>query len=287
MKPAKFKYIRPTSLEQVYGLLQQHEHGACILAGGQSLLAGLGMRLAAPEVMVDINGLSQLSGISLQGDEVVIGALTRHVEVLNSPIIATSLPLIAEAITHVAHMAIRNRGTFAGSLAYADPAAELPACAVAYGAKIVLGSSSGRREVPAEEFFLGMMDTARRPDELILEVRIPSQDKQLRHVFGEYSRRAGDFALAGLAGLVELEDHAVARARLVFFGCASYPRVAAATSALLAGARLPLTSLTELQDALRHDLDPGDSPGMREDTKFRLAEVLVRRRMNHLQEAGV
>lgn len=282
MKPSRFRYVKPASLEEAFDLLDEYGDGARVLAGGQSLLAGLGMRLASPDVLIDINGVGGLSGISLQDGVVVIGALTRHVEVLNSAIVARHLPLIAEAITHVGHMAIRNRGTFGGSMAYADPAAELPACAVAYGATVVVGGRQGRREVAADEFFLGMMETALQPGELILEIRLPAQRDTQRHVFSELSRRHGDFALVGLAGLVSVEGARLAEARLVYFGCVSHPRVARAISGWLQGKSLPLAD--GLQTILEEDLDPGDTPGMRADTKMALASVVTRRQLNALKE---
>lgn len=283
MKPSRFKFVKPASLEETFDVLERYGDGAIVLAGGQSLLAGLGMRLDSPEVLVDINGVKGLSGISLQGGEVVIGALTRHVEVLNSPIVAKHLPLIAEAITHVGHIAIRNRGTFGGSLAYADPAAELPACTVAYEATVVLGSREGRRQVPADDFFLGIMKTALRPGELILEIRLPVQRETQRHVFAELSRRHGDFALVGLAGLVSMDGMRLAETRLVYFGCVSHPRVARAASASLLGKSLSLTS-DEIQTALLQDMEPEDSPGMRAATKLELASVITRRQLNALKE---
>ncbi|MDB5487269.1 MAG: aerobic-type carbon monoxide dehydrogenase, middle subunit CoxM/CutM-like protein [Reyranella sp.] len=283
MKPSRFRYAKPASLDETFDLLARYGDDAMVLAGGQSLLAGLGMRLAAPEMLVDINGLEGMSGISQQGDEIVIGALTRHAEVLASPIVAQHLPLVAEAITHVGHMGIRNRGTFGGSLAYADPAAELPACSVAQKATLLLAGSAGRRKVTAEAFFTGILETALKPGELILEIRLPVQQPAQKHVFAELSRRHGDFALAGLAGLVTLEGGRLAEARLVYFGCVTHAEVARNTSTSLAGQPLPLPSADALEELLRQDLSPSDSPGMRANTKLQLAAVITRRALNALQ----
>lgn len=284
MKPNRFKYVKPRSLDEAFDLLAQYGEGARVLAGGQSLMAGLGMRLATPDVLVDINGIDGLAEISTQDDEVVVGALTRHVQVLESPIVARHLPLLAEAITHVGHMGVRNRGTFGGSLGYADPAAELPACVVAHGATIVLGSRNGRRRVAADDFFLGIMHTALEPGELILEIRLPKQRDSQRHVFGELSRRHGDFALVGLAGLISLAGARIAQARIVFFGCVSHASVARATSEALIGQSLPLQSVEELEAMLREDLSPDEVPGMRPETKLNLAAVIARRTLNNLKE---
>jgi len=287
MKAPKFCYVRPSSIDDVYRLLARHGHEAQLLAGGQSLLAGLNMRLSTPALLVDITGLEQLDGISLVDDEIVIGALTRHTAVLNSPIVRQHVPLIADAIRHVGHVAIRNRGTFGGSLAQADPAAELPACVVALGATMVLGGSGGTRRVPAEDFFTGLMQTDLRPGELILEARIPTQHSGRVHGFAELSRRRGDFAVAGIAALATLDGARIADARLVYFGCVDHAGVARHISAALIDQLLPLGSTAALLELLRRDLVPADDPTMRADTKLQLAAALTRRTLNALQEAPV
>ena len=287
MKPNRFKYAKPRSLDEAFGLFAEHGEGAIVLAGGQSLLAGLGMRLASPEVLVDINGLSGLAGVSMQGEDVVIGALTRHADVLASPIVAEHLPLIAEALTHVGHIGIRNRGTYGGSLAYADPAAELPACTVASGGVVVVEGPGGRRALAATDFFRGIMETALQPSELIVEIRLPMQRPGQKHIFGELSRRHGDFALAGVAGLATLEGNRIAEARLAYFGCASHAAVARSTSAALVGQLLPLASRALIADALAEDIEPSDSPGMRADTRLHLAAVITQRALNGLGERAI
>ena len=178
MKAPKFSYTRADSVDHALELLDKHGEDARILAGGQSLMPTLNMRLSQPEILIDINRLDDLKGIRMDGDTVCIGALTRHVEVMNSDIVAEHLPLIAEAMPHVAHVAVRNRGTIGGSVALADPAAEMPACILALGATLVVQSSSGKREIPAEEFFHGLYETARTENELLVELRIPAQKKE-------------------------------------------------------------------------------------------------------------
>ncbi len=170
MKAPRFSYVRAESLEQVLRLLAEHGDDARILAGGQSLVPVLNMRLSQPKLVIDINRLDALRGISLQGGLVRIGALARHAEVMSSDIVARHLPLIAEAMPHVAHVAVRNRGTFGGSIALADPAAEMPACILALGATLVVESTRGRRTIAADDFFQGLYETAREPDELLVEV---------------------------------------------------------------------------------------------------------------------
>src|SRR5690606_2517040 len=154
----------------------------------------------------------------------------------------------------------------------------------AYGGTIVVGSRAGQRRIPADDFFVGMMETALQPGELILQIRFPFQEDGQRHVFAELARRHGDFALVGLAGIVSVAEGQLTDARLVYFGCASYPRLAFATSSSLVGQSLPLESVDVLQGPLNQDLDPGDSPGMRADTRLKLAAVITRRQLNALQE---
>ena len=199
MKAPRFSYARPQNLDEALGLLAQHGDDARVLAGGQSLMPTLNMRLSQPKLLIDINRIAELKGISSTNGTVRVGALTRHVEVMNSPLIARHLPLIAEAMPHIAHVAVRNRGTFGGSIALADPSAELPACILALEASLVVESTRGRRTIAADDFFHGLYETARAPDELLVEVLIPEQRRDHVSVFMELSRRHGDFAIAGLA----------------------------------------------------------------------------------------
>ena len=282
MKAPSFRYARPSTLDAAFRLLETYGDGAVPLAGGQSLLATLTMRLSTPELLVDLGDLTELAGISVEDGDVVIGALTRHADVLASPVVREHLPLVAEAVRHVGHVAIRNRGTLGGSLAYADPAAELPACAVALGATFVLGSPRGRRTVGAEDFFVGLQRTALQPAELILQARIPVQPRDGVYAFAELSRRRGDFAIAGLAALASLAAQRITAARLVYFGCTDRAKVAREVSAALVGCTLPLDPADDLADTLARDLDPTDSPGIRASTKLQLAGVLTRRALDRM-----
>ena len=183
MKAPKFRYVRVDTLERALELLDRHGEDARILAGGQSLMPTLNMRLSQPDILIDINRLEELKGISAENGRVRIGALARHAAVLSSPIVARDLPLIAEAMPHVAHVAVRNRGTFGGSIALADPAAELPACVVALDAMLVVQSVDGRREIPARDYFKGLYETERRANELLIEARIPVEEPGTVSVF--------------------------------------------------------------------------------------------------------
>jgi carbon-monoxide dehydrogenase medium subunit len=283
MKAPNFRYIRPTSLEHAYRILAESED-AVPVAGGQSLLAGLNMRLSAPKLLVDIGDLKDLAVSSESDGEVRLGALTRHCDLLQSDMIRKRLPLLTQAASHIGHVAIRNRGTLGGSLAYADPAAELPACSVALGATIVLGSLAGTREVKAEDFFKGLFETDARRGELILAVKIPAPRMRLSAGFAELARRHGDFALAGLAAVATLDQDRIAMARLVYFGCVDRAKLAQSVSAAVAGLRLPLTDCDAIDDAVGRDLAPDDSPGLRASTKLQMARVLTRRVLNALPD---
>jgi carbon-monoxide dehydrogenase medium subunit len=213
-----------------------------------------------------------------------LGALTRHRDLLSSAIVRAHLPLLAEAAPHIGHIAIRNRGTIGGSLAYADPAAELPACAVALGATLVLGSAKGERQVKAEDFFKGLFETDLRAGELIVEVKFPEVPTGTSTGFAELSRRHGDFALVGVAALAILRADEIESARIVYFGCVDRARVAASVSAALSGAAVPLEDASPYAAAIRNDVEPDDTPGLRADTKLHMATVLTRRALNSMVE---
>lgn len=190
MKAPAFAHVKPSSLPQVFELLEEHGDEARILAGGQSLVAALNMRLLAPALLIDINGLSDLAGISMSDGTVRIGALTRHRALERSDEIGRALPLVAEAMPHVAHPAIRNRGTFGGSIAFADPAAELPACSVALNATFVLASRAGERRIGARDFFLSLYTTQLGPHEVLVGAEFPVQLPHVRSVFLELAGAA-------------------------------------------------------------------------------------------------
>ncbi|HUC63041.1 MAG TPA: xanthine dehydrogenase family protein subunit M [Alphaproteobacteria bacterium] len=277
MKAPRFAYRRAATLAEALDMLAGEGPGAVPLAGGQSLLATLNMRLSTPTLLVDIGDLDELVGIALERDVVRIGAMTRHAHVLESAVIRQHAPLVAEAIGHVGHVAIRNRGTFGGSLAYADPAAELPACTVALAGTVVVASRAGRREVPAERFFKGLFETDLAPGELIVEIRLPAHKPDRTWAFLEFARRHGDFAIVGLAAQATLADARIVDARLVYLGCVDRPKLARAAARALAGRTLPLDETAWIEPALAEDLDPPETPGCSAATKRQLAAVLTRR----------
>lgn len=281
VKAPKFDYVRPGGVAQVLELLDAHGDDAQILAGGQSLMPALNMRLSQPKLLIDINRLDALKGIGLANGQVRIGALARHFEVANSPIIGQHLPLIAAAMPHVAHFAVRNRGTFGGSIALADPAAELPACALALDARFVLQSRDGRREIAAADFFQGLHTTARRPNELLVEALIPSARNCLT-VFMELARRQGDFAIAGLAFQLQIEAGIVAAGRLAYFASEDRPRLGHGVLAAIKGAPLEPTLSDAAVAALAGDLDPICNAQGSAKLRLHLQRVLTRRALAQL-----
>jgi len=284
MKPAPFEYHRPTTLSETFDLLDRYGDDGRILAGGQSLVPALNMRLATPRAVIDINRLPDLDAIRLTPEGLTIGALTRHEALEGSALLREHAPLLALAAPHVGHAAIRARGTVGGSLALADPAAELPACAVALDARIELTSRRGRRSVSAAEFFRGIYTTALEPGEVVTALLVPLAAPGWRSGVDELARRHGDFALAGLAARVRAARGVVADARLVFFGVGTRPIRARAAEAALVDRRADADALVVAGRALDGELDPpGDihgSPALRRH----LARVLLSRVVSRLLE---
>jgi len=263
VKAPAFAYVKPASLGEVFDLLERHGEGAKLLAGGQSLIPSLNMRLSSPELLVDIGGLRFLSGVQVKNGFVRIGALTTHAEIGRSTEIRQHVPLLAQAAPHIAHPAIRNRGTLGGSLALADPAAEYPACAMALEAVIVVAGRKGERRVKAAEFFKGLFETDLKPGELLLAAEFPVAKKDDRSIFLELARRQGDYAIIGLAA------H---NSRLVFLGAGPTPVFARNASSQ--------DSLERAKQALAQDLDPPADLYHSSATKLHLAGVLVERAWN-------
>jgi carbon-monoxide dehydrogenase medium subunit len=276
VKPAPFAYHKARSLEDAVAQLAAHKD-ARLLAGGQSLIATLNMRLSAPTVLIDINGIAGLDRIELKGGTVEIGALVRHVEAERSDTIARHVPLIARAMPHIAHPAIRNRGTLGGSIAFADPAAELPACLLALGGEIEATGPRGKRSVKADDFFKGLFETALAPDEMLTALRLPAATPDTRIGFAELARRHGDYALVGLAASARAEGDKLADVRLAYFGVGDTPlRQRKAEAALMQG------SVEDAVAAL--DLAPHDDVQATAATKKHLAGVLLRRVAKQLME---
>ena len=235
MKPAAFDYVAPKSLEAAVAALAAANGDGKVLAGGQSLMPLLNFRMTRPAVVVDLMHIPGMSFIELRGDRVAIGALTRHADLEFSELVAVKLPVMAAAIRHVAHLAIRNKGTIGGSLSHADPAAELPMLAVLYGATIKVQGPEGRREIPAEDFFVSALTNCLDPEEIVFEIDFPILAAHTGWAFEEVARRFGDFALASIAVSFELLDRRIADARVAVMGVADTPRRLPEAEAALQG----------------------------------------------------
>jgi aerobic carbon-monoxide dehydrogenase medium subunit len=277
MKLPQVGYEAPKTVSQAVELLAEHLDEASVLAGGQSLIPLMALRLARPAVLIDINGVAELSGVSAADGWVAIGAMTREYAAEESETVADAMPLLAAALPLIGHEAIRSRGTIGGSLAHADPAAELPAVARALDAEFVVRSQSGERVVPAAEWFQGYLTTSRRPDELLVEVRFPAAARGTGVSFTEVARRHGDFAIVGLAASLTLSGGAISDARLAFAGISDVPVRAADAEGLLVGER----PSAELFDAAARratgDIDPPADLHGSSDYRKKVAAVLVRR----------
>ena len=285
MKPAPFAYHRPASLDEALEALARLGPDARILAGGQSLVPALNMRLAQPSALVDINRVPGLDAIRLAPEGLVIGALARQEAVLRSPLVARHAPLIAQAMPHVAHLALRTRGTFGGSLALGDPAAELPACAVALEATLRVARRGGERAIPAARFFRGIYSTALEPGEILTAAVIPPPGPWRYH-FSELARRHGDYALVGLATAARLDGGAIAEARLVFAGVGLTPVRATRGEAALVGRRPDAAALAAAGRALDADLDPPSDVHASAALRRHLARVLLARALAALVGAA-
>jgi carbon-monoxide dehydrogenase medium subunit len=277
MKLPPVEYEAPTTVAEAIDLLAEHVDEASVLAGGQSLIPLLALRLARPEVLIDINGIGELSGVSATDGQVIIGAMTREYLAEGSETVADAVPLLAAALPLIGHEAIRSRGTIGGSLAHADPAAELPAVARALDAEFVVRGQSGERVIPAAQWFEGYLMTSRRPDELLVEVRFPAAGPGTGVSFQEVARRHGDFAIVGLATSLVLSGGVIHDARLAFAGISDVPVRAAAAEDLLVGER-PSAELFD--EAARRATDGVDPPGDlhgSSDYRKTVAAVVVRR----------
>ena len=282
MKAPSFAYTKPQSLPEVFDLLERHGTGARVLAGGQSLLASLNLRLSAPEILIDIAGLPGMSGLRVEGPLLRIGALATHREIEQSPDVARHLPLLAQAVPHIAHVAIRNVGTFGGSVALADPAAEHPACALALGANFVIAGRRGERRVAAGDFFRGLYQTALEPGELLVAGEFPVLSPGYRSAFAELARRQGDYAIVGLAAHGRVDGGRYGDVRLAFLGAGDRPLLARKAMAALEGKPFGSASIGSAQAALGDDLDPPADLTTSREAKLHLARVLTGRALRAL-----
>ena len=277
MKLPQFDYETPETVADAAGLLAEHLDEATVLAGGQSLIPLLALRLARPAVLIDINGLQELSGISTTEGWVTIGAMTREYMAEASDVVSDAVPLLAAALPLIGHEAIRSRGTIGGSLAHADPAAELPAVARALDAEFVVRSQSGERVIPAAEWFEGYLTTARHADELLVEIRFPAAKRGTGISFQEVARRHGDFAIVGLAASLTLSDGTISDPRLAFAGMADVPVRATDAENLLVGERPSAELFDAVARRATDDLEPPADLHGTSAYRKKIAAALVRR----------
>ena len=277
MKLPPVEYEAPTTVAEAVDLLAEHGDEASVLAGGQSLIPLLALRLARPAVLIDINGIAELSGVSSADGWVAIGAMTREYVAEESGTVADAVPLLAAALPMIGHEAIRNRGTVGGSLAHADPAAELPAVARALDAEFVVRGPAGTRVIPAAQWFEGYLTTSRRPDELLVEVRFPAAGPGTGTSFHEVARRHGDFAIVGLATSLVLSGGVISDARLALTGVSDVPVRASAAEDLLAGQGPSAELFDEAARRATEDLDPPADLHGSSDYRKTVAAAIARR----------
>jgi CO/xanthine dehydrogenase FAD-binding subunit len=276
MKPPPFDYVAPRSVDEAVAALARGGAEAKLLAGGQSLLPLLNFRLARPGLLVDLNRIAELAYVTQRDGGVAIGAMTRQARVERDQLLAHSQPLLSEAMRWVGHPAIRSRGTIGGSLAHADPAAELPAVAVCLDAQLSIIGPRGRRSIPAGDFFLGYLSTVLEPDEILLETWLPALAPCTGQAWLEFARRHGDFALAGVAVSLCLRGERVETARIVLTGVGGTPVRAREAETLLIGSSV-LDRVSAAADAVRSTLDPDADIHASKEYRTHLAGVLTER----------
>jgi aerobic carbon-monoxide dehydrogenase medium subunit len=277
MKSPPFSYVKAQSVAHLFNTMSEYGDDLRILAGGQTLLASLNMRLSEPQVLIDIRGLTELKGITVQNNLLRIGALATHTEIEGSALVAQHSPMLAQAAPHIAHRAIRNLGTLGGSIAYADPAAEWPVCALALNATIVLRSAKGERKVSADDFFQSLYTTDMQDDEIVAACEFPMIQSQQTHDFSELARRHGDYAVAGLAVCYEPSKN-----RIAFLGIADRPIRALQAEAIINSAALSDATIEAAVVSLKTELEPLADLTHNEESKLHLAGVLLKRALKRI-----
>jgi aerobic carbon-monoxide dehydrogenase medium subunit len=285
MKPPRFDYLLPRSLDEALGMLSQHGEEAKVLAGGQSLVPLLSFRLVRPTYVVDLNDIPGLDGIRIDGTRLAIGAMTRQRAVETSALVRERCPLLAEAMPQIGHVQIRNRGTIGGSLAHADPAGELPAVVAALDGELVLRSRRGERRLTPQQFFVAYLTTAAEPDELLVEARVPVTAARTGTAFMEVSRRHGDFALVGVAATLTLDETGVCTAcAIAITGVGPTPVVAREAAGALVGVKPAADALADVARRVSSALAPDSDLHASSDYRKHLAGVLTRRALTRAVE---
>jgi carbon-monoxide dehydrogenase medium subunit len=280
--PAAFDYVRAESVDHAVSALAEHGDDAKVLAGGQSLLPLMRLRLAAPDVVVDVGRLADLRGVREDGDALVIGALTTHHEVMTNPLVREHARLLAEVTATVADPAVRHRGTFGGSLAHADPAGDLPATALALDAELIAQGPGGRRSIPAREFFVDYLETALSPDELLVEIRVPKLGPGWSFRYEKLHRVAQAWAIVGVAAAVRRDNGSIAEARIGLTNMGHTPLRADAAEQALAGTdATDDAALTQAADRAAEGTTPPSDLNGQADYRQHIARVLTRRAVRH------
>ncbi|CAM3698045.1 FAD binding domain-containing protein [Polynucleobacter antarcticus] len=282
MKAAAFDYIKPKALAEALSLLAEAGDDGQLIAGGQTLLATLNMRLSEPSILIDISNIDELKGISLLGDQLRIGALVTHTEIEDSQLVAQHAPLLKAAAPHIAHRAIRNLGTWGGSLAYGDPAAEWPACSLTLNATMIIAGPRGERRIPAQDFFIDLYTTALEPDEILIATEIPIATSNQVMYFHELARRHGDYAIAGLAAVAEKRGNVLSHCAFTFFSVASTPLMAIKAQGLVDGKPLTEELIASAVAAAKSEIDAIADITNSVETKRHLIGVLLERGLKHL-----
>jgi carbon-monoxide dehydrogenase medium subunit len=282
MKAPAFSYARPRRVAEVLRLLEKHGDEARLLAGGQTLLATLNMRLSEPALLIDMQSVQELKGLSVVGNWLRIGAMETHSEIEASALVAQHAPLLSLAAPHIAHRAIRNLGTFGGSIAYGDPAAEWPACLLALDGMVLTRSLQGERRIAARDFFTGLYSTELAANELIVACEVPLASSGQCVAFDELARRHGDYAVVGLAAAAQCHDGLLDQVRLAWIGVGSMPLRSVATEQLLQGQQLSDELVARAQQALRSELQAEADLTHSAAAKQHLAGVMLKRALNAL-----
>ena len=282
MKSAAFDYVKPKALQEALSLLEQGGDDAQLIAGGQTLLATLNMRLSEPKVLIDITDIAELKGISVVGDSLRIGALVTHTEIEDSELVAKHAPLLKAAAPHIAHRAIRNLGTWGGSLAYGDPAAEWPACSLTLRATMIIHGPAGERRISANDFFIDLYTTSLEPDEILVATEIPLASKQEVFYFHELARRHGDYAVAGLAAVAQKQGDVLTRCAFTFFSVGATPVMATKAQDLINGQKLNVELITKAVAEARNEIEAIADITNSAEAKQHLIGVLLERGLKHM-----
>ncbi|MBX6356185.1 MAG: xanthine dehydrogenase family protein subunit M [Micromonosporaceae bacterium] len=276
MIPSAFDYARPSTVQEAVRILSEAGEDAKVLAGGQSLIPVLRLRLAAPSLLVDLGGIAELRGVSESGDELVIGAMTRHADILRDPLVARYAPLLAQATATVADRQVRHLGTIGGSLSHADPAGDLPSVSLALDAVMTIAGPAGERSVPASEFFVDYLTTAMQPGEVLVAVRVPKREGWGTH-YEKFNRVAQAWALVGVAAAVRRENGSIAEARVALTNMGTTPLRATAVEQALAGALASADAIASAAASAAEGTSPSSDVSASAEYRTHLAKVLTRR----------